>query len=114
MTGNWPFVSHLTGTWRDGHPVAVDDRTLLFLLLGRLQAGALLHIADRLVALPLALRAGPGSGQQDLTYIKRRGRGGRLRWRFRGAVEVVWGQKGTRRKSVRKPQRQLGEFRNRC
>lgn len=81
-------------TWCDGHPVAVDDRTLLFLLLGRLQAGALLHIADRLVPLPLALRAGPGSWQQDLTYIKRRGRGGRLRWRFRGAVEVVWGAEG--------------------
>lgn len=76
-------------TWRDGHPVAVDDRALLLLLLGGLQAGALLHVADRLVALPLALRAGPGSGQQDLTYIKRRGRRGRLRWRLGGPVEVI-------------------------
>lgn len=76
-------------TWRDGHPVAVDDRALLFLLLGWLQAGALLHVADRLVPLPLALRAGPGSWQQDLTHIKRRGRRGRLRWRFGGAVEVI-------------------------
>lgn len=79
----------LDSTWCDGHPVAVDDRTLLFLVLRWLQAGALLHVADRLVPLPLALRAGPGSWQQDLTYIKRRGCGGRLRWRFGGAVEVI-------------------------
>lgn len=88
-TGNGTSGLLSDGTWRDGHPVAVDDRALLLLLLGRLQAGALLHVADRLVPLPLALRAGPGSGQQDLTYIKRRGGGGRLRWRLGGAVEVV-------------------------
>lgn len=85
----------VNSTWRDGHPVAVDNRTLLFLLLRWLQAGALLHVADWLVPLPLALGAGPGSRQQGLTHIQRRCCGGRLRWRFWSAVEVIWGQRGT-------------------
>lgn len=91
------FYSSVTSysTWCDGHPVAIDNRTLLFLLLRRLQAGALLHVADWLVPLSLALGAWPGSGQQGLTHIQRRGCRGRLRWRFRSAVEVIWGQTDT-------------------
>lgn len=76
-------------TWCDDHPVAIDNRALLFLLLRWLQTGTLLHVADRLVPLPLALGAWPGSGQQGLTYIQRRCCGGRLRWRFRCTVEVI-------------------------
>ena len=78
-------------TGRDDHPVAVDDGAVIVLLLRGLQAAALLHVADRLVPLPLALGAGPGSGQQRLAHIQGRGRGGRLRGRLRGPVEVICG-----------------------
>lgn len=88
-------VAPVLRTWCDGHPVAVDDGTLLLLLLGRLQAGALLHVADGLVPLPLALGAGPGSGQQGLTHIQRGRCRRRLGWRFGSAVEVIWGHGGT-------------------
>lgn len=78
-----------SSTWSDGYSVSVDHWALLFLLLWWLEAGALLHVADGLVPLPLALGTGPGSGQQGLTHIQRRGCGGRLRWRFGCAVEVI-------------------------
>lgn len=91
--GYWVFLSY--STWCDGHPIAVDNWALLFLLLRRLQAGALLHVADWLVPLPLALGTGPGSGQQGFTHIQRRSCGRRLRWRFRCAVKVIWGQRRT-------------------
>ena len=65
------FGVSLTG--RDDHPVAVDDRAVIVVLLRGLQAAALLHVADRLVPLPLALGAGPGSGQQRLAHIQGRG-----------------------------------------
>lgn len=89
-------------TWCDGHPVAVDDGTLLLLLLGRLQAGALLHVADGLVPLSLALGAGPGSGQQGLTHIQRGRCRRRLGWRFGSAVEVIWGHSSTLSQSRRR------------
>lgn len=82
-------------TWCDGHPIAVDNGALLFLLLRWLQAGALLHVADWLVPLPFALGTGPGSGQQGFTHIQRRSCGRRLRWRFWCAVKVICGQRST-------------------
>lgn len=94
-TGNSYFSYSSYSTWCDGHPVAIDNWALLFLLLRRLQTGALLHVADWLVSLSFALGAWPGSGQQGLTHIQRRGCRGRLGWRFRCAVEVIWGQRGS-------------------
>lgn len=62
----WPQGEGLT--WRDGNPVAVDDGSLLLLVLRRLDTG-LLHVADGLVALPLALGGGSGARQQLVRYI---------------------------------------------
>lgn len=56
-------------TWGQGHAVAVDDGSLLLLLLPRRLDAGLLHVADRLVALPLALGAGSGARQQLLRHI---------------------------------------------
>lgn len=56
-------------TWGQGHAVAVDDGPLLLFLLPRRLNAGLLHVADRLVALPLALRAGSGAREQLLRHI---------------------------------------------
>lgn len=55
-------------TWGDSNTVAIDDGSLLFLLLRGVDAG-FLHVADRLVSLPLALGAGSGARQQLVSYI---------------------------------------------
>lgn len=56
-------------TWGQGHAVAVDDGPLLLFLLPRRLDAGLLHVADGLVALPLALGAGSGARQQLLRHI---------------------------------------------
>lgn len=73
-------------TWRDSNAVAVNDRALLLLFLRRLDA-VLLHVAHRLVPLPLPLSAGASTWQQLVSHIKQHVRG--LCWGLGSAIEVI-------------------------
>lgn len=73
-------------TWCDSNAVAVNDRALLLLFLGRLDA-VLLHVAHRFVPLSLPLSTGASTWQQLVSHIKQHVRG--LRRGLGRAIEVI-------------------------